>query len=174
MLLNYHWEQEILKKQQAFTIQLAPPNHFSAKFPTSFLHKPKGCILQPESPLNDQGQLSKHSAPGVRVPKVRVEVFELPLVTLHCLKHQAHHLLTVSWAPLVCARGEEMENRGKTVKFIFTRKRSVMTKVNRRMTSKPLGFSRSLRNSSMALPSLRNKEGKRIRSKITNQIFYLF
>lgn len=42
------------------------------------------------------------------------------------------------------------------------------------MPSRPLGFSLSLRNSSRAFPSLRNKEGKRAGSKITKRLFLLF
>lgn len=47
---------------------------------------------------------------------MRVEVFELPLVALHGLEHQLHHLLTVARAPLVWE---------ETAAFIFTGKHSV-------------------------------------------------
>lgn len=47
---------------------------------------------------------------NVWVPKMGVEVFELPLVELHGLNHQTHHLLPVTWTPLVWA-GEGKESQ---------------------------------------------------------------
>lgn len=108
----------------------------------------------PESCHSDTRERSK-SGRRSRVPEVRVEVFELLLVALHGLEHQLDHLLTVAGAPLVWgAGGKEMENQGNGRVYFHKKTQCYGRGEHTRMPSKPLGFSRSLRNNSMAFPSL--------------------
>lgn len=125
------------------------------------MHRAKHCVLWPESCYSDAYERSK-SGYLRRVPQVCVEVFELPLVALHGLEHQLHHLLTVARAPLVWAGGKEMENQGNGHVYFHKKTQCYERSEHTCMPSKPLGFSRSLRNNSMAFPSLgeqRREEG---------------
>lgn len=67
-----------------------------------------------------QNLIKKYSVFCVWVPEVCVEVSELPLIELHSLNHQAHHLLTVPWTPLVWAEEEKGKPEKSKRRFIFT------------------------------------------------------
>lgn len=117
------------------------------------VHEAKHCVLWPESGHSDTYERS-NSGHLSRVPEVCVEVFELLLVALHGLEHQLDHLLTVAGAPLVWAGGKEMENQGNGRVYFHKKTQCYGRSEHTRMPSEPLGFSRSLRNNSMAFPSL--------------------
>lgn len=119
----------------------------------------KSKILPFENPIQSLPWLPSTSC----IPEVCVEIPQFPLVEVHSLNHQAHHLLAVPWTSLVWAGGKENEGREDVQVWLHRKAPCYVKSVEVHVTSKPLGFSRSLRNSSMAFPSLMTRKESKVR-----------